>query len=454
MALLTTQEQKQTISTAMIQSLNLLAYPARELQEYLNELAMENPLMDLEEVYPQQEQQISLPISDAHVVHDWDDDPFQVWKGGRRDSLQETALSVEDNAVSEETLTEHLIHQLKQDRSLPEEYLPVCCFIVECLNSRGYLEESIEDLAAIMDISVYDAAQALYVVQSLTPTGVGARDLQECLVLQLAEGDDFNANTLAIVKNYLPLLASGNLQKIEKELGISKEEAERSCNAVRNLNPIPSRGFYSAQSNNRYIVPDAMVDEENGKLIVKYNDRVLPKVTINREYCKLLRESSDPDTQAYLQKNLRQAESVQQNLKSREATIIRVVDCILESQSLYLTGKSPTPDTLTINDVAEKLQLHASTVSRAVKEKYILYHGQTLRLKDLFHTPVRENITVSRPAVYKQIEHLIDSEDKAKPLSDEKIRKLLEQSGVEISRRTVAAYREELNIPCASARKR
>ena len=289
-------------------------------------------------------------------------------------------------------------------------------------------------------------------VQSLSPTGVGARDLQECLILQLAEGKDFNSYTLSIVKNHLQLLAKGNINGIAKALHVSAADAEHYCAVIRNLNPIPSRGFY-APDDNRYVVPDAVIEMIDGKMIVKYNDSVLSRISINQDYCKLLKESGDAEAVEYLQKSLRQAEKAKADLRSRENTLVRVIEYVVTMQQAYITGKEKSPALLTISDVAEKLDLHASTISRAVKDKYIMYQNRTVRLKDLFSTPISNAVSVSRPAVMKQLKYLVDTEDKSAPLSDEKLKERLSASGIDISRRTIAVYREELNIPCASARR-
>lgn len=451
MGLSITQEQKQIITVAMKQSLAVLSMPLQNLQSYLNEMSAENPLIELDETYGRAPQEYQTA---AQVENDFNGAAFETWRAPARQSssASEEPYEPANHTAAPESFKEHLLRQLDQDAALPASYLPAVHFLVESLNSRGYLDDPIDVLADVMGISVDDAMQALYVVQSLSPTGVGARDLQECLILQLAESRDFNAATLGIVKNCLPLLAKRQYHAIARKLHLSDSEAQHWCDVVCALNPIPSRGFY-APDDNRYIVPDAYVTQENGALRVQYNSAMLPKVNLNHEYCAMLSESQDPGSQTYLRQALSQAKKVQKDLENRESTLVRVITCVLTAQQAYLTGAEKNPAILTINDVASRLELHPSTVSRAVKDKYIVFDGRTFPLKALFHTPVSETVSVSRPAVKKHLKYLIDTEDKTHPLSDECLKKQMAAAGIDISRRTIAAYREEMEIPCASMRR-
>ena len=449
MGLNISQEQKQIISVAMKQSLYVLSLPVQDLQEYLNDLSAENPLIDLDETYGRPPVEFSTV---TQVDNDFSGALFQTWyaSGDRDDEPRERC---ENAPAAEESFTEHLHAQLDQDSAIPKKYLPICHFLVESLNRRGYLDDSIEVLAEIMGVPLDDAVQALYAVQSLTPTGVGARSLQECLILQLAEGRNFNAYTLSIIKNHLPLLAKNQIHAIAQQLGIGDSAAQVWCDAVRALNPIPSRGFHTP-TENYCVIPDAYVVFEGEKAVVNYNDASLPRVRINQEYCRLLRESPDKEATKYLQRILRQAERTKQDLDYRETTLVSVIDYIIRRQYAYLKGTERTPALLTVNEVAQALERHPSTISRAVKDKYISCEGRTIPLRELFHTPVNSAVSVSRPAVKKQLKYLVDGEDPAAPLSDERLRALLLDAGIDISRRTVAAYREELGIPRASVRRR
>lgn len=450
MLLAQTQQQKQVLSVAMQQSLKILQLPALSLGEYLSEVAMENPMVEVEENFSELSLNEVLPNdSDArrweeHFSGEAFERPYSRRKAETTDEMPVFA------DTRGETLAEHLINQLKCDRRLPEMYLPMCCFLVESLNSRGYLDDSLEYLANSMSVSLEDALQALYVVQGLSPIGVGARSLEECLILQLAQSRHFNSYTLKIVNECLSLLAKNNITAIAKKLGLSKQEARKYCDVVRNLNPIPSRGFSDADTDH-YTVPEAIIEYANGKFVVQYNRRAVPRIHINQEYEKMLRDS-EGEVREYLSQNRSKAQKIMQDIDNRETTLTRVIQYVISAQEEYLLDKRSVPVPLTIKEVSKELALHPSTVSRAVKDKYITLNGKPILLKSLFAFSVGNEETLSKKMVMEQLRELINAEDSMHPLTDEALAGVLKAKGVNVSRRTVAAYRVELGIPTASGR--
>lgn len=445
------QEQRQLMSAAMQQSMKILQLPLLSLQEYLNELATENPMLDVDAAsLPAGIQaEPARPVEDKVWKEEIGDDIFERRVKRRADSADISEYA--DLAAPGETFTQQLHDQLNSDRSIPKKYLPLAHFIVESLNARGYLDESLEEIADLTGAPLCCVQQALYIVQDLTPTGVGARSLQECLVLQLAQSHSFNAATLKVVNECLPLLAKDDLGAIAKRLGVSKAEAKRACDAVRALNPIPSRGYPGGEST-AFTVPEAVVQHSEDGYAISYNRAALPKVSVNPEYEQMMKES-EGEVQSYLRENHQKARRLLQDLDYREGTITKVLRYVLTAQDAFLSGRSAGPAPLTLQEIADALGLHPSTISRAVKDKTILFNGKTLPLRELFSTPVTQG-GASRGMALRQLKRLIDAEDPHSALSDDALASALRSLGINVSRRTVAAYRQELEIPSAAVRKR
>lgn len=445
MILTQNQSQKQIITDDMRQSLAILQLPLPSLEQYIRDTAMGNPLIaigDAESASPEE------PSVTAYY-----EEETSTFSKKKLDSAEERGRpEAADDYTLEETFTEHLLSQLRQDKNLPAEYLSPCIFLVESLNERGYLEEPIEILAEEMGISVFSSLQALYVIQSLSPIGVGARNLEECLVLQLAESPDFNEYTLKIIKTCLPLLANGDTQAIALKLGISAEECQRWCNVVKNLNPLPSNG-YKTREISRYIVPDAYIEHDGDHLSMHYNSSMLPKINVDWDYYRELNVHRENGIHEYLKKSLHQAKKLQSDIENRKGTLERVIQYAANHQRDYLLGHTPAPLPLESREVAEALNLHPSTISRAIRDKYLFVNGKVLPLKSLFSSPVVRGSLLSKSMVQERIAHFISKEDKRFPMSDENLRAALDAIGIRISRRTVAAYRDELGIQPAAVRR-
>ena len=436
------QTQQQILSPAMQQSLHILQMPLSALQEHLNDISTENPMVELtltEKQLPQLQEDLSgRRFEQAASQHTRDDAPLEPHN---EDEVQETFVS-------------HLKNQLPQIAlHLPERYLPICEFIIESLDRRGYLDEPIDLLATSIGVSTEDATQALYAVQTLSPTGTGARTLEECLMLQLAEGKDFNRYTLAIVRNHLLLLAKRDYAALARALKLSQNEARAYGEIIRSLNPIPSNGFRTHQDDNYLIIPDALVELHQDGIVVHYNHQALPKVSINPDYQSMLDSTDDPGVREYLLDKRQQAEKLRQDLDKRENTLVRLIQYVLTVQKDFALGLTEAPAPLSIQEIAGHLSLHPSTVSRAVKDKYITMNGYTMPLKNLLSAQIGKGIPMSKAMLKACLLRLVDAEDKRHPLSDESLAAALATMDIRISRRTLAAYREEFGIPTASIRK-
>lgn len=280
---------------------------------------------------------------------------------------------------------------------------------------------------------------------------MGARDLSECLLLQLAQGKHFTEENIHLLRAGLPLLAEEDWDGLARLLGVSREQAKRDAAVIRSLNPIPSRGFASAERP-VYLVPEATVSCRDGEVIIEMERGSQPKVELNPYYCALL-DSAEGETRDYLRRMMAEANELISGLQSREKTLRQILGAIVKGQrDFFLKGAALAP--LTMQQVAEELGLSTSTVSRAVKDKYLSFQGRSLALRSFFVVALPTGEGVSPQTAREHIRRFIAAEDPALPLSDEALREALGNLGINASRRTVAKYRGEMGIPSSAQRKR
>ncbi len=437
------QSQKLILTQTMLQSLELLQLPADDLQDFLQEAALSNPMLEVEE----------LPLPDITTL--------EMQRGREIASLCGTAFSSwEEKDASDFTnfflqpksFAGHLKEQLGQMKELDGMTLARCLFLVDSLNSSGYLDCPLEELAKDIGQSVFDMEQALFIVQTLDPLGVGARSLTECLLLQLAEGRHFTEINIHLIRFGLPLVARRDMRALRDLLHASEEEVRQAVRTIRALNPIPSRGF-AAEGMTSYIRPEARVRCESGEIFVETNDQAVPRVRLAPDYCAMLAEENDREVRDYLLKKQAEAKALMTSLDNRMSTILRVLCAAVQVQrEHFLNGGDLRP--LTMQQLADQLALNISTVSRALKGKYLQFGTRVFPARDLLTATLQAaGGEVSVEMTKKQIRRCIAAEDPASPLSDEAIAQALAVAGVTLSRRTVAKYRSEMGIPVASARR-
>lgn len=445
------QTQKLTLTPAVQQSLQYLQLPIQELGSFIEELSMKNPLLEVElpplgVPYPQETARVT--DGDDIIVKD----VFR--SSGKRRNTDSDSSYLSSLYVDEKSLPEYLLEQLGQMSELDEWTLKLCRYLVGCLNSSGYMDCPLSELAEELGISIFEVEQALFVIQMLDPPGVGARDLSECLLLQLAQSSNFNALNVALVREGLPLLAEHDMDGLCSLLNADIGEVTSAAEIIRALNPIPSQGFGSREALT-YIVPEATVFPEGSKLVVQMNRSSLPHVTLQQDYCAMLSRDEFSDTHSYLKKALGEAKDVLYGLSEREKTLNRLIVALTEHQcGFFLRGEDLKP--LTMGELAHRLDCSVSTVSRAVQDKYILFGEKLMPLRSLFVVGLSRagDEAIVPGAIKRQLQKLIADEDKSHPLSDEALRAKFSEHGLDISRRTIAKYRSELNIPSTSQRRR
>lgn len=432
------QKQKLSLTPRMRQSLEYLQVSLIELDEMLREEALSNPLLivrspSFEGAPPVRRRESSALRSQAA----WDR------SGQEMDPL--------DRYVRDATFQEHLEEQLGQFPGLDREMLWICRFLVGCLDERGYLDCALEELEEETHIPYERLEQALFVIQMLDPPGVGARSLSECLTLQLAQGDHFDELTLHIIQSGLESLAKGDRRGLCKRFSAEPGAVAAACDTIRSLSPIPSRGFRGREQV-PYVVPDALISRRGGKLTVELDHAAMPQVEIDLEYAGGLADPSDQEVQRYIQEHTAKARQLIGCVDGRYRTLLRLLHVVTALQRDLFLGGDLRP--MTMQQVAGEMGLNVSTVSRAVKDKWICFEGRCFPLRELFTAavPVSEE-GISAQMVKRQIWELIREEDRSSPLSDEQIRAALEREGIQVSRRAVAKYRSQLQIPASSMRR-
>lgn len=469
------------MTPAMLQSIRILQMNTMELSEYIAAEVETNPV--LEELMPRAEL-ISSDQLQEHMINR-SEDPFDAYDrcdryercdylSGRNPSAGEEgndASAFEKYVHQEETLREHLSGQLASLK-LPTSTLRACEYLIGSLDDNGYLPAENEWMEATLgtaDSRSDDLEEpereayhrALEIIQGMDPAGVGARNLPECLKLQLKERNQLTPDLEMLIDTMLEDIATDKYGKIAKAFGITKEEAQRLAGIIRELEPKPGRRFSDGQAI-PFLVPDVIVEKIGEELNVRLNENAMPRLQVSGYYRDLLaRNKRDRELYTYLSDRFRSADSLLQGIEQRSETLLRITDAILRHQRAFFEPGNKFLSPLTMQEVADELQLNVSTVSRGVDGKYMECDGGIFSLRHFFGTGVaisgvgtKESGNISSVTVRQMMVDLIRDEDKSHPLSDQKIADWLIANGVHISRRTVAKYREAEGIEAASKRRR
>lgn len=441
-ALKTELRQQLKLTPQLMQSMEVLQMNSQELLEYLGRLTEENPLLeredvpDLRDAYQELRQKavwIDAGIPGASFSH-------------------EGALP-ERGAVDRETesLAAFLRDQLERKR-LPKPLLALGNYLAELVDEDGYLAE--EDLEGLSELNIPQPLidEALAMLQGLEPAGVGARSLPECLLLQLDRRGNRDPGLREIVRQFLPEIGKKYYGPIAKTLGLSLEEVQAAAETIADLDPRPGQAFQPAEQA-LYVRPDVFVVVEDGKPEIVLNEYYLPKITVSDYYLRLLGSTDEEETRTYLRQKMRQAQWLLDSLSRRGSTLRRCAEAVLEAQLPFFQGRTGELAPMNLRSLASALELHPSTVSRAVRGKYLQCRQGTYPLRYFFNRAVGPG-GHSRQAVKQRILELVAAEDPRRPLSDQRLCALLAEEGVQAARRTVAKYRMELGIGSSAARKR
>ncbi|MBR8700931.1 RNA polymerase sigma-54 factor [Fusobacterium sp. DD29] len=360
-----------------------------------------------------------------------------VYKSGNLKNRDEEESNPLDILSDEETLTDVLEEQLRY-LSLDDITKEVCIFIINNLDHRGYLGLPKEEIIKFFDISSIQLKNAFNIIYTLDPKGVGAENLKDCLKIQLRDKNYEDSTIYKIIDYYLEDLALQKFDSIGEELGIAGEKVKSYLYDIQKLNPIPARGYYTG-SNSNFVIPDATIYTENGKLQFSINEDLMPKVYVNTSY-----KADTPQGKRYLER----ISYISKSIERRRDTLNRLLEnLILKQEDFFFKGKKFLK-TLTMKEVAHDLELHESTISRAVNDKYLDTPQGIISMKSLFILDANVN------RIKDKIEEIIENENRKYPFSDTQIAQLLEKAGFTIARRTVAKYREEIGYDSSRKRKK
>lgn len=435
--------QQLKLSPQLLQSMEILQMNSQELLEYLGRLTEENPLLEQEDAPSLRE-----AYEELRQKASWID-------GG----VYGTTFAHAENAPPErgaadrnlESLAAFLRDQLER-RRLPKPLLALARYIAELVDEDGYLDAA--DLDGLRELKIPQALiqQALDTVQSLDPAGVGARDLSECLLLQLARRENVSPAVMDIAARFLPELGKKHYGPIARELGLSTAEIQAAEKVISSLDPHPGQAFQPAEPA-VYVRPDVFIVELDGELTAVLNEYYLPKISISSYYTRLLKDSDEKETRDYLRQKMQQAKWLLTSLDRRGGTLRRCAAAILEAQRPFFAGETSELAPMSLLSLSEALGLHPSTISRATRDKYLQCRQGTYPLRYFFNRAIGEQ-GPSRQAVKQRLLTLVRDEDPRRPLSDQRLCELLAEDGIQVARRTVAKYRMELRLPSSSARRR
>jgi len=465
--------QKLIMTPSLQQAIKLLQLSKLELQEVMNQELLENPLLEETAEETKSEEAEAEETQEAK-----EEEKKEETKEKEKDSFDEIdydayfqdyieygynprmgeeheEFPIENTLTRPPNLTDHLTWQLMMSDASPRTK-EIGQFIIGNIDEDGYLRASNEEILAAGSYEPEEVEQAVRAIQSLDPIGVGARDLRECLLLQLdfLELDDPLIET--VIRDHWDMFMQRHFVQLAKALGVELKTLEGIVDVIKHLDPKPGRKY----SNERaiYVEPDVYVQKVGDEYVIVLNEDGMPKLRINGSYRAMLNSmdsKQDGETVNYIKDKIRSAVWLIKSLDQRQRTIYKVAESIVKHQREFLERGIDHLRPLVLRDVADDIQMHESTVSRVVSNKYMHTPRGLFLMKYFFHSGIDSDTgeDISSLTVKKKIQSYIQAEDPRKPLSDSKIMKILNDEGINIARRTVAKYRDELNIPSSTDRK-
>jgi len=458
------QTQKLIMTPELRQAIQILQYNNVELMEFIYKQLEVNPFLESmdnknQETNINAEEPKEYEKNDGKDEIDWkevteryDDLSYKVYAKNADADDKQTFESYTSKKMS---LKDHLMVQLGVSvKSNKEKRIGE--FIIESIDNKGYLGCSLQDISLLLNENILEVERVLKLIQTFDPVGVGARNLSECLMIQLKDKGIQDKNAYTIAEKYLEEIATNKVQKIAKDLHITVMRVQSICDIIKMLEPKPSRGFIIDSDNIRYIVPDVTIEKINDEYIIIVNDNNLPVLTISNYYKSMIKNLDDKEANKFLADKLNSSMWLIKSIEQRRMTLYKVAESILKFQRKFFDEGKKALKPLVLKDVADDIGVHESTVSRATNGKYVQTPMGLFELKYFFASSLSENggEGVSSTSVKTRIQKLINEENTQKPLSDQKIEEMLSAEGINISRRTVAKYRDDMRIPSSSMRRR
>ncbi len=487
--------QQLTMTPQLQQAIRLLQLSTLDLQQEIQEALESNPMLERQEegedfdnadpmadnvehaqaasAPEQPDHQETAPTVDSLDEGDWGERiPNELpvdtsWE----DIYQTSASSLPSNSDDDEwdfttrtsageSLQEHLLWQLNLAPMSDTDRL-IAVTLIDCINNQGYLEESLEEVLEAfdpeLDIELDEVEAVLHRIQQFEPAGVGARDLRECLLLQLRQLDSATpwlSEAKRLTSDYLDLLGSRDYNQLIRRLKLKEDELRQVIELIQSLNPRPCSQISANEP--EYVVPDVIVRKHNERWLVELNQESMPRLRVNPQYAGFVRRADSSADNTFMRNQLQEARWFIKSLQSRNETLMKVASQIVEHQRGFLEYGDEAMKPLVLHDIAEAVGMHESTISRVTTQKFMHTPRGIYELKYFFssHVSTSEGGECSSTAIRAIIKKLVTAENQKKPLSDSKIAGLLEAQGIQVARRTVAKYRESLGIAPSSERKR
>ncbi len=467
--------QELRINPRLYQAMDLLYMPLLDLQQHLKQELVANPFLEMvepSESDSDENQDANETKEDENEI-DWEDillDGFD--SGGRREEYEEKEY-YEPTAVATRDLYDHLRDQIYLLRLEPRQVI-VAEEIIGNIDETGFLTCPLEDVVAALNrfldseeaelagfstephLSLEEAEEVLKIIQRLDPAGIGARDLRECLLLQLVDLKQTNGLVHRIIDEHFEQLVNHRWAEISKELGVSPKQVQAAADDIAKLDPKP--GLQYAGSEGNYIIADLVVEKVDGDYIVFHNDTALPRLRLSRSYREIARDKGKykGENKEFISNKLNNANWMLQAIEQRRQTMLKVMNFIVNRQRDFFEEGIEHLKPLTLREVAEVISMHESTVSRVTNQKYAQTPRGVFPLKFFFSSGLSTDSgeDVSARGIKARIRKLVNDEDSKKPLTDQAIVDILKREGVNIARRTVAKYRDQLGILSARMRKR
>jgi len=418
-------EQKQNIllNFSSMLSLSVLHMPTAELLEFIEEEIQENPLIDIE-------------FSGSSLREYGDYDIYSY---------------MED--ISTCNLKNQLLSQLGVLKLSPVDYA-LGRYLIECIDECGYLQTDLHETAEFFGIPTNKVRKIMRVIQRFDPSGVGARNLKECFIIQLVNKGCWDLSLFRFIYRGLDDVLKGKYKLAAKRTGTAENSIMRFYNIIKTLDPNPGTQIASKKQNT-YIIPELFLEVSQDNFKLTTNEKIFSSINVHHTYDNLIGKEQDPEAYKFLRDKLERAKLVIKCLEQRKKTLLKVSKYLVQYQADFLSGKSKIPLSLNIKAVAEKLHMHPSTVSRAVNGKYIQTPKGVLPLKSLFVSGIKtiDGDDECYLNICDKIKNFIKTEDKNSPWSDSEIAHYLFLNGIKISRRTVAKYRKKMNLPSSSERR-
>lgn len=485
--------QQLTMTPQLQQAIRLLQLSTLDLQQEIQEALESNPMLerqedgdDFDNSDPMADNAESKPVAEAQDNNfqestasaetleegEWNERiPNELpvdtaWEDIYQTSASSLPASDDDEwdfttrTSTGESLQSHLLWQLNLAPMSDTDRL-IAVTLIDSINGQGYLEDSLEEICAgfdpELDIELDEVEAVLHRIQQFEPAGIGARNLGECLLLQLRQlpaDTPWMAEAQRLVSDFIDLLGSRDYSQLMRRMKLKEDELRQVIELVQSLNPRPGSQIESSEP--EYVVPDVIVRKDNDRWLVELNQEAIPRLRVNPQYAGFVRRADTSADNTFMRNQLQEARWFIKSLQSRNETLMKVATQIVEHQRGFLDQGDEAMKPLVLHDIAEAVGMHESTISRVTTQKYMHTPRGIYELKYFFssHVSTSEGGECSSTAIRAIIKKLVAAENQKKPLSDSKIAGLLEAQGIQVARRTVAKYRESLGIAPSSERKR